>query len=116
MIFVVAASAFSRLSVSYVVRCHTPNMEKCPAFTSVSRLIPASLYKVQEDQNGAAGYSLTWQVPLTKLGCTCSTAAVSISASGTFVGVCPSSSGLGGRVNRRSGKQGTTANTTANGG
>jgi hypothetical protein len=70
--------------VSYLIRCLPANMAQCPAFNPVSILTPPSRYNVRVD-NTASGYSLNWQVPLNTLGCNCSTAAVAVRASGTFV-------------------------------
>eukprot|EP00775_Hariotina_reticulata_P002164 gene2164-2482_t len=51
MSFTVTAPAFSKLSkasVEYLIRCTPAAMAKCPAFTAVSSLVPASRYNVIE--------------------------------------------------------------------
>jgi hypothetical protein len=86
--FSLTAPRLSKLptsSVSYLIRCIPTNMAQCPAFKPVSTLIPASRYNVKVDNKPASGYRLDWQVPLDTLGCNCSTAAVAVRASGTFV-------------------------------
>jgi hypothetical protein len=87
MTFNITAPPFSKLptsSVSYLIRCLPAQMAQCPAFKAVSTLTPPSNYSVRVD-NTAAGYSMAWQVPIASLGCSCSTAAVAVRASGSFV-------------------------------
>lgn len=81
-------SKLSRSSVSYLIRCLPANVRKCPVFTAVSSLAPASRYSIREVNTTNGSYSLTWKVPMSSLGCTCTSTAVAVRATGTFVGGC----------------------------
>jgi len=83
--FRVIAPAYSQLSVSFAIRCRLASMAlKCPDFVSLSSLNP-DYHNIQE-ANAVSGYSLTWQVRLTDIlsSCNCTSAAVSVQASGIF--------------------------------
>eukprot|EP00775_Hariotina_reticulata_P006391 gene6391-6623_t len=90
MAFNVTAPAFSQLSFQYLVRCIQKNMLLCPDdFLTVRTLMRRpKFYNLQESNSAPAGYSLSWQLPVDTRSCDCSSLAVSLSVTGTFVGIC----------------------------